>query len=167
VTGASSGIGLATAEALLKSGAKVLGCDRSAAPTISSSEDFHFLQANLIEADAATKIVDACVAAFGGKIDGLLNVAGVADQNESVDSLVDENWEKIIAINLTAPVKLMRAVVPIMLKNGGGSIVNIASKAALSGAAAGVAYTASKHGIVSRYHYSTSNTDECCTDRSN
>lgn len=148
MTGAASGIGLATAEALVKSGAKVLGLDIGAQPTI-SSESFHFMQVNLTEVDAAEKIVKACVEAFGEKIDALLNVAGIADQNNSVDSLEDEAWDRIIAVNLTAPVKLMRAVVPIMLKGGGGSIVNVASKAALSGATAGVAYTASKHGIVS------------------
>ncbi|KAE8442200.1 hypothetical protein EG329_003729 [Mollisiaceae sp. DMI_Dod_QoI] len=147
VTGASSGMGLASAEALLKAGAKVFGCDISPKPSLSST-DFHFVQANLVEAEAPTRIVEACVAAFGEKIDVLLNIAGIADQNGSVDTLIDEDWDRIIAINLTSPVKLMRAVVPIMLKSGGGSIVNVASKAALSGAVAGVAYTSSKHGIV-------------------
>lgn len=147
VTGASSGIGLATAEALLKHGAKVLGTDLSPAPSI-SSKNFGFLQANLIDPATPDKIVEACTTAFGKKIDALLNVAGIPDQNSSVDTLTDTNWEKAIAVNLTAPVKLMRAVVPIMISNGGGSIVNVASKAAMSGAAAGVAYTASKHGIV-------------------
>lgn len=148
VTGASSGIGLASAEALLKSGAKVFGCDIGTAPTI-SSDDFHFLQVNLAEADAAPKIVEACVAAFGEKLDGLLNVAGIMDLNNSVDSLTDGDWDKVIAVNLTGPVKLMRSVVPIMLKGGKGSIVNVASKAGMSGAVAGVAYTSSKHGLVS------------------
>ncbi|KUJ17241.1 NAD(P)-binding protein [Mollisia scopiformis] len=147
VTGASSGIGLATVEVLLKSGVNVFGVDLSAPPTI-SSRSFHFLQANLTQVDAPDKIVEACLATFGDRIDALLNIAGVADQNNSVDTLTDGDWDRIIAVNLTAPVKLMRAVVPIMLKNGGGSIVNVASKAALSGAVAGVAYTASKHGIV-------------------
>ncbi|CZR69231.1 related to 3-ketoacyl-acyl carrier protein reductase [Phialocephala subalpina] len=147
VTGASSGIGLATAEALLTHGAKVLGTDLSPAPSTSSA-DFHFLQANLVDASTPDKIVEACISAFGPKIDALLNVAGIPDQNSSVDSLTDGSWDKAIAVNLTAPVKLMRAVVPIMISNGGGSIVNVSSKAGMSGAAAGVAYTASKHGIV-------------------
>ncbi|KAF8849303.1 NAD(P)-binding protein [Acephala macrosclerotiorum] len=147
VTGASSGIGLAATEVLLKHGAKVLGTDLSPAPSLASA-DFHFLQANLIDASAPDKIVEACTTAFGKKIDALLNVAGIPDQNSSVDTLTNANWEKAIAVNLTAPVKLIRAVVPIMILNGGGSIVNVASKAAISGAAAGVAYTASKYGLV-------------------
>lgn len=116
---------------------------------MSSIQEFHFLKIDLTQPTAANTVVDSCLAAFGERIDALLNVAGVMDQNNSVDSLLDSNWDKVIAVNLTAPVKLMRAVVPIMIRGGGGSIVNVASKAASSGAVAGVAYTASKHGIVS------------------
>jgi len=68
--------------------------------------------------------------------------------NCSVDTLDVATWEKNIAINLTTPVMLMRAVVPVMLKTGAGSVVNVASKAATSGSVAGVAYTAAKHGLV-------------------
>jgi NAD(P)-dependent dehydrogenase (short-subunit alcohol dehydrogenase family) len=87
------------------------------------------------------------VAAFG-RINGLLNIAGVIDTNNSVDTLTDALWNRVTSINLTAPVKLIRAVVPHMIKAGGGSIVNVTSEAGTSGAIAGVAYTASKHGIV-------------------
>jgi NAD(P)-dependent dehydrogenase (short-subunit alcohol dehydrogenase family) len=65
-----------------------------------------------------------------------------------VDTLTDELWDRCIAINLTKPVKLMRAVKLHMQEAGGGIIVNVASKAGLSGAVAGVAYTSSKHGNV-------------------
>lgn len=54
-----------------------------------------------------------------------------------------------MAINLTVPVRLMTAVLPLMKEQKKGAIVNVASKAAVSGAAAGIAYTASKHGLVS------------------
>jgi len=130
-------------------GAKILACDIAEAPeSVLSLQECHFVRVNLAEAGAADKVVEEAVAAFG-RIDGLLNVAGVMDTNNSVDTLTDALWDRVIAINLTAPVKLMRAVVPHMIKAGGGSIVNVASKAATSGAIAGVAYTASKHGIVS------------------
>lgn len=104
---------------------------------------------NLTEEGAPEKVVEEAIAAFG-RLDGLLNIAGVMDTNNSVDTLTDALWDRCIAVNLTAPVKLMRAAVPHMIKAGGGSIVNVASKAGMSGAAAGVAYTASKHGLVSR-----------------
>jgi len=152
VTGAASGIGLATAQTLNRYGAKVLGCDISEAPeSLLGLQDFKFVRANLVDAGAPAKVVQEAIAAFG-KIDGLLNIAGVMDTNNSVDTLSDELWERCIAVNLTAPVKLMRAVVPHMIKSGGGSIVNVASKAGISGAVAGVAYTASKHGLV-RYPF--------------
>ena len=77
-----------------------------------------------------------------------MNVAGVMDLNHSADTLEDEMWDRVIAVNLTAPVKLMREVLAVMKAQGSGSIANVCSKAGLSGASAGVAYTASKHGLV-------------------
>jgi len=149
ITGASSGIGLSTAEAYLASGSKVFGVDISPEPkSLAGLQDFAFLSINLTKPNAAEEVVTACQKAFGGKIDILINVAGVMDLNCSVDTLDVATWEKNIAINLTAPVMLMRAVVPVMLKDGSGSIVNVASKAATSGSVAGVAYTAAKHGLV-------------------
>ncbi|EAT91002.1 hypothetical protein SNOG_01353 [Parastagonospora nodorum SN15] len=146
VTGASSGIGLATVQTLNRYGAKILACDIAEAPeSVLSLQECKFVPQK--------KVVEDAVAAFG-RIDGLINVAGVMDTNNSVDTLTDALWDRVIAINLTAPVKLMRAVVPHMIKTGGGSIVNVASKAATCGAIAGVAYTASKHGIVSRRSHS-------------
>ncbi|TFK20302.1 short-chain dehydrogenase/reductase SDR [Coprinopsis marcescibilis] len=148
ITGASSGIGLATARTFLEAGASVLGVDRSAAPeSLSSNEQFKFHQADLSDATAATSILDAAKAAFN-RVDILVNNAGIMDFNAGVATLDDETWDKVIAINLTAPVKLMREAVKIMKEQGGGTIVNVASKAGTSGASAGVAYTCSKHGLV-------------------
>lgn len=122
--------------------------DISQAPSLSDPA-FHFHQANLTLADAPRDVVAACQKAFGPRIDALLNIAGIRDYNASVATLTDEDWEKIIAVNLTAPVKLTREVIKVMLEQKSGSIVNVASKAGTSGAAAGAAYTASKHGLVS------------------
>ncbi|KAJ5464396.1 Short-chain dehydrogenase/reductase SDR [Penicillium daleae] len=149
ITGSTSGIGLVTATLALSEGAKVLGVDVSSAPkSLNENPNFKFLQRDLTDAASAKDIVDTCVRQFGGRIDGLLNIAGIMDHNGSVDSLTDEMWDQCIAINLTAPVKLMREVIPIMRAQRSGSIVNVGSKAATSGAASGVAYTASKHGLI-------------------
>jgi NAD(P)-dependent dehydrogenase (short-subunit alcohol dehydrogenase family) len=149
VTGTSSGIGLATTTVLLSLGANVFGIDLSPAPTaLSSHANFAFQQRNLTDASTPASAVQACLERFGPRIDGLLNVAGMGDTYGSVDTLTDEKWDRIIATNLTAPVKMMCAVVPVMKEQGGGSIVNVASKGGTSGAATGVAYTASKHGLV-------------------
>jgi NAD(P)-dependent dehydrogenase (short-subunit alcohol dehydrogenase family) len=85
---------------------------------------------------------------FRQKIDVLANVAGVMDAYEAADVYTDKEWDHIMAVNLTAPTRLIRAVLPFMKSKKKGSIINVASKAGLSGAAAGIAYTASKHGLV-------------------
>ncbi|PNS14569.1 Levodione reductase [Sphaceloma murrayae] len=150
VTGASSGIGLATTRLLLQAGCKVFGCDLNSLPeddTLKTTR-LQFKQCDLSAAGAPKEVVDACVAAFGGRIHGLCNVAGIADANASADTITDDSWDRIMRVNLTTPVYLMREVIPYMLKHGGGSIANVASKAGQSGAVAGIAYTSSKHGLV-------------------
>jgi NAD(P)-dependent dehydrogenase (short-subunit alcohol dehydrogenase family) len=69
------------------------------------------------------------------------NMAAPAD-------VTDEMWQRVIGINLTGPMYLTRKVVPVMLQQGGGSIVNTASVAGVGGGAAGTAYTVSKHGVI-------------------
>ncbi|KAH7119630.1 hypothetical protein B0J11DRAFT_466231 [Dendryphion nanum] len=150
LTGCSSGIGLATAKLFLERQARVFGVD--IAPfkedLSSKSDAFSFHQANLTEPEACSKAVEACIAKFGPQIHVLINCAGVMDSWGSADTLKDSEWDRVISINLTVPVRLMTAVLPSMKEHKGGAIVNVSSKAGLSGAAAGIAYTASKHGLV-------------------
>ncbi|KAL4940631.1 hypothetical protein BDV06DRAFT_223929 [Aspergillus oleicola] len=149
ITGAAAGIGLATATAALNEGAKVFGIDMSPAPkALEENPNFRFFCADLTKNESPKQAVLSCIAAFGRRIDGLLNIAGVTDNYGSVDSVTDEIWARCISVNLTAPVRLMREVIPIMREFGQGSIVNTSSKAGLSGASSGVAYTASKHGLI-------------------
>ncbi len=79
---------------------------------------------------------------FREKIDVMANVAGVMDSFEAAYVVTDEVCDRVIGVNLTAPTKLIRAVLPFMKAKKNGAIINVASKAGLSGAAAGVAYTA-------------------------
>jgi len=76
------------------------------------------------------------------------------DAFAAADVYTDKEWDRVMMINLTVPTRMIRAVLPFMKATGNGSIINVASKAATSGAAAGVAYTASKHGLVSFVHLS-------------
>lgn len=92
--------------------------------------------------------IAAIVAAAGGAIDGLANIAGVADNMTPLHEVTDQVWERVMRINVDGTFKLSRAVIPHMLAAGRGSIVNTASQAALRGSAAGLAYTASKHAVV-------------------
>ncbi|KAJ7259598.1 short-chain dehydrogenase/reductase SDR [Mycena haematopus] len=147
VTGASSGMGLATVKALLAANCSVMGADISQAPEIQDA-GFAFMQTDLTKSESPRALVEACQKKFGGKIDILLNVAGIMDSFASAATMTDAEYERVMAINLTAPVRLMREVVQVMKANKHGVIVNVSSKAGMSGATAGLAYTTSKHGLI-------------------
>lgn len=150
VTGCSSGIGLATARLFLERQALVYGIDVGSIPQKLADENndkFTFYQANLTESRAVDEAVSRCNQQYG-RVDVLVNCAGVSDGWSSADTLHEEEWEKVMSINLTVPIRLMKAVLPFMKEQKSGAIVNVASKAGVSGASAGIAYTASKHGLV-------------------
>lgn len=155
VTGASSGIGLATCNKLLAAGAKVFGTDVAQEPESLSNHKqggtFAFHQGNLTKPSVPEDVVSATLSTFKSEhIDGLLNVAGIIDAYQAADTVDDDTWERVIAVNLTAPLKMTRAAIPAIRKSGkGGVILNVASKAGTSGGASGIAYTSSKHGLVS------------------
>ncbi|MFH8252246.1 SDR family NAD(P)-dependent oxidoreductase [Microbacterium sp. B2969] len=149
VTGAGSGIGRATASRIAREGGRVVAVDVS-------KERLDEFASEHAGADIVTIVADitddagvaAIVAAAGDTIDGLANIAGIMDDMTPVGELSDAVWERVMRVNVTGTMKLMRAVIPAMLAQGGGSIVNTASEAALRGSAAGAAYTASKHAVV-------------------
>jgi NAD(P)-dependent dehydrogenase (short-subunit alcohol dehydrogenase family) len=149
VTGAGSGIGRATASRVAREGGRVIAVD------ISQERLDEFVaehkkakivavQGDITDDAAVARIVEAA----GTTIDALANVAGIMDDMTPVGDVTDAVWNRVFAINVTGTMKLMRAVVPVMQAVAHGSIVNVASEAALRGSAAGVAYTASKHAVV-------------------
>ena len=150
VTGAGSGIGRATASRIAREGGRVIGRRRVAgAPrrvrvASTPGADIVTLVADITDDAKVAEIV----AAAGGRIDGLANIAGIMDDMTPIGELTDAVWKRVFSVNVDGTMKLMRAVVPTMLAQGFGSIVNTASEAALRGSAAGVAYTASKHAVV-------------------
>jgi NAD(P)-dependent dehydrogenase (short-subunit alcohol dehydrogenase family) len=148
VTGAASGIGRATASRIAREGGRVIAVDITA-------DGLATLAAELGDAivPVTADITDdadiaAIVTAAGDRIDGLANIAGVVDDFTPVHETSDKVWERVFAVNVDGVFKLTRAVVPAMLNAQRGSIVNVASEAALRGNAAGIAYTASKHAVV-------------------
>ncbi|GAA2872894.1 SDR family NAD(P)-dependent oxidoreductase [Microbacterium arabinogalactanolyticum] len=147
VTGAASGIGRATASRIAREGGRVIAADISADKLDALKDELPGIvtvAGDLTQQDA----IDAVIAAAGDRIDGLANVAGINDDFSPAGETTDAVWDRVIAINLTAPFKLMRAVIPVMEKNGRGAILNVSSEAGLRGNASGNAYTASKHGII-------------------
>lgn len=149
VTGAASGIGRATASRIAREGGRVIAVDLAADRLAEFADQHRQQQVTTVAADITEAAdIDRIVAAAGGRIDGLANVAGVVDDFSPVHEVSDEMWERVFKVNVDGTMRLTRAVLPAMLEAGRGSIVNIASEAALRGSAAGVAYTASKHAVV-------------------
>ncbi len=154
ITGAGSGMGLAMAQRFTAEGAKVVGFDwngdRLAAAVASiraTGGTIVGIQGNIADKTTAEGLVDQTIAQFG-RLDVLVNNAGVMDYMQGVGELSDDIWRKVLGINLEGPMFTMRRALPQMIAQGGGSIVNIASTAGIEGGAAGAAYTTSKHGLV-------------------
>lgn len=149
VTGAASGIGQATALRIAKEGGKVIAADISKERLDALVEDNTGLDLVPVAGDISTEeTVAAIIAAAGGRVDALANVAGIMDNFAPIHEVDDELWDRVFRINVTALMRLTRAVVPLMLEKGAGSVVNVSSEAGIRGSAAGAAYTASKHAVV-------------------
>lgn len=154
VTGAGSGIGLATATLFAAEGAAVVAGDRNgerldaavAAITAGGGRAVG-AQGDISDQAAAEGLIDLALSTWG-RLHVLVNNAGVMDYMQGVGELADDVWRRVLAINLDGPMFTSRRAVRHMLEHGGGSIVNVASTAGISGAAAGAAYTASKHALV-------------------
>ncbi|WFR68276.1 SDR family NAD(P)-dependent oxidoreductase [Curtobacterium flaccumfaciens] len=151
VTGAGSGIGRATATRIANEGGRVIATDVVA-------ERLDALRAELVDTAgldvetvvgdvSAAETIDALIAAAGERIDGLANVAGIMDAFLPPSEVDDATWDRVFSVNVTGPMRLTRAVLPLMIAAGRGAVVNVASEAALRASAAGAAYTASKHAI--------------------
>lgn len=154
ITGAASGMGKAMATRFAAEGAKVVAADWNgdALDTVvkeieGSGAQIVGVQGDVSKRADAEKIIDEAVAKFG-RVDVLCNNAGVMDTNQGVGELTDEMWERVLGINLNGPMYLSRKAVPLMVTQGGGSIINTASVAGVGGGAAGAAYTVSKHALV-------------------
>lgn len=152
VSGAASGIGRATAERLAGEGASLFCVDiqdRALADTVSAlvaaGATAHGEVADLADPAAAAQVVGSCIERYG-RIDVLLNVAGILrmDVTHELD-LAD--WNRVIAINLTATFLMCKAAIPHLLA-AGGNIVNVSSTSALQGMPYGAAYGSSKAGVL-------------------
>ncbi|SYW19606.1 SDR family NAD(P)-dependent oxidoreductase [Oenococcus oeni] len=148
VTGAASGMGKSITELFTREGAKVIAADRDnkVSEIWDSDQNAIPIIADITDSKDINRIVETAKEKFGG-LDAVLNVAGINDLNYPLLDTDDERWNKVMDIDLKAPFRLIRRALPIMIENGGGSIVNIGSYAALRGNH-GPSYTAAKAGLV-------------------
>ena len=154
VTGGGSGIGRATAVRFAELGASVAVLDivaddaEACAQHIQASGNSAVsIQADVSRASDVEAALTRVVATYG-RLDFAHNNAGVEGQVATTTECSEANWDRAIAVNLKGVWLCMKAEVPIMLKNGGGAIVNTASIAGLVGQVGAAAYCASKHGVV-------------------
>lgn len=153
ITGGASGIGLATAEVLLQDGYAVVLVDRNEAAGRAAETRLRelgkcsFVGCDVTDEGSVRKAVEFTVSTYG-RLDAAFNAAGLDGDKVLTADCSTENWNRVIAINLTGVWNCMRHQIPQMLKTGGGSIVNCSSVAGIVGAPYLSAYVASKHGVV-------------------
>jgi len=153
ITGGARGIGYAAAERMLKSGASVALWDIDAGRLEEAKAELSSLgpvSTNVVELTDEASVQKATddVVATHGKVDILVNNAGITGGNARTWELDTEIWRRVIDVNLVGPFLTCKAVVPAMLKNGWGRIVNVASIAGKEGNPTASHYSASKAGLI-------------------
>jgi NAD(P)-dependent dehydrogenase (short-subunit alcohol dehydrogenase family) len=148
ITGATAGLGAATARLCAARGAKLLlsGRNEQAGMALAAELGAVFVAADVTTPEAADMLVAATVRHFG-RLDVLVNNAGILFRGDS-QACTDEQWDMIMAANVTALFRLSRAAVAVMKGQGGGCIINVASDWGLVAAQQAVAYGASKGAVV-------------------
>lgn len=148
VTGASSGLGAATAKLFAQRGATVFGISRDAdrmAEVFTDVPGGAFASVDIASPQACRQAVADCVERFG-RLDVLANVAGF-HQMRHTPTMTDEDWDHDLAVNLSGPFYLCRAALPHLLQTA-GNIVNVASIAGIEGEVYSAGYCSAKHGLV-------------------
>ncbi len=151
VTGAARGIGLATARLFLEYGWRVALIDNNR-ETLAAAEktvpgDIALcIDCDVSDPDQVQRAIDQTAAHFG-RLDGLVNNAGIADFSPIAQTGFDI-WQAIMATNLSGPFLTVQAAAPVMLRSGGGAIVNIASISGHRASTLRVAYGTSKAGVI-------------------
>ena len=156
ITGGSRGIGFATADKFLQEGAVVIltaSSQGSADRAVALLKEKHpggtvaGISPDLSSLESVREAFRAATSVYGC-IDILVNNAGVGGSTANMNDITMDEWNKVLATNLTAPFMLCKKVIPVMEEQGGGAIVNIASMASTGAGRGGLAYTSAKHGLL-------------------
>jgi len=147
VTGGARGIGRASVERFLAGGARVACLDRDEAALagLARRDELYPILADLTDAGSVRRAVDRAADVLGG-LDGIVNSAGV-DLECPIEAMADEQWQHLMAVNLTGPMLICRAAVRHLREAGEGTIVNVSSGAGLQPLRHRTAYGASKAGL--------------------
>jgi len=143
ISGGGQGIGLGISRALLDAGAQLLVAQRSPLPPELKAASW--IETDLVEPDSYAAVAEAAARHFGA-VDILVNNAGFMSE-QSLDAMQLEDWNRMLAVNLTAPVFLSKHLLPLMRARGGGSIIHIGSIEGLAANPEHTAYCASKGGV--------------------
>ena len=155
ITGGASGIGRAAAVLFAREGARVMVAtaqnEAGARETVREIEaaggTAGYTLGDVTRGDDARRMLEATVRAHG-RIDVLLNNAGITVPGSFVHDVPESDWERVLAVDLTGAFLMMKYAIPHMLRGGGGSIVNVSSVLALAGVPGCAAYAAAKAGII-------------------
>jgi NADP-dependent 3-hydroxy acid dehydrogenase YdfG len=158
IAGASSGMGRATALAAADAGATLVVAARNAealkdvaAAAEQRGARVTAIPTDATDRDAVERLIEATIASYG-RIDALVNTVGTNIPRRALAELTRESWADMIAANLSAAFNLTQAVVPVLRDQGGGLIIYVSSAAAKKPDRSGVAYQASKAGVVGLAH---------------
>lgn len=153
VTGASSGIGEATAQRLAREGARVAVVGRDvqrgeqvAAGIAAAGGEAAFFRCDVTDEAAVSSMVAAVMERFG-RIDILVNNAGIINFGSVIDAKIEE-WDALMAVNVRSVFLVSRAVLPHMIAGGGGSVINLGSNLSLVGTRGAAAYATSKGAVL-------------------
>jgi len=154
VTGAGSGIGRATALAFAREGASVTVADVSEQGSQETARLIEekggralAVKCDVTRTEDVKAALDKTIEEFG-RLDFAFNNAGVEQRNAAIAEFEEEEWNRILDVNLRGVFLCMKYEIPLLLKQGGGAIVNTSSGAGVIGIKGGAAYAASKHGVI-------------------
>jgi len=154
VTGAARGIGFAIAERLSRAGARVMVADIDEESAVSAVERLREAGGEAVEAvaditrpDEVEAMVERAIDAFG-KLDILVNNAGITGRDAPLSEITDEDWERVLGLNLSATFYCCRAAISRMLERRSGAVVNVASISGKEGNPNMIPYSVSKAGVI-------------------